>query len=127
MSFHRPAMDGLAVVVATSNLLVKFNFWVMMCNISTMFIYPTSQSELVRTARGIRTQAQFAKLLGCDRSCLSRYEREQLGAPPAVISQCLRIVASAASAPEGVQRSHGRVLAQARRLVAELELLGNVT
>jgi len=92
-----------------------------------MFVYPTSQGELVRTARGIRTQAQFAKLLGCDRSCLSRYEREQLGAPPAVISQCLRIVASIASGREGAQRLHGRALAQARRLVAELELLEEVS
>src|SRR2546427_3123093 len=49
--------------------------------------FPTRQSELIRQARGQRTQAEFAKLLGVDRSCLSRYEREQLGAPTSVINQ----------------------------------------
>lgn len=94
-----------------------------MCNISTMFVYPTSQAELVRAARGDRTQAEFAELLGCDRSCLSRYEREQLGAPPAVINQCLRIVAMTAVASGGRPKPYERALLQARRVVAELEML----
>ncbi len=88
-----------------------------------MFVYPTSQAELVRAARGDRTQAEFAQLLGCDRSCLSRYEREQLGAPPAVISQCLRIVAMSAVARGGGPRPYERALVQARRVVEELEML----
>lgn len=88
-----------------------------------MFVYPTSQAELVRAARGDRTQAEFAELLGCDRSCLSRYEREQLGAPPAVINQCLRIVAMTAVASGGRPKPYERALLQARRVVAELEML----
>ncbi len=88
-----------------------------------MFVYPTSQAELVRAARGDRTQAEFAQLLGCDRSCLSRYEREQLGAPPAVISECLRIVATAAATRGVSPKPYERALLQARRVVAELEML----
>ena len=93
------------------------------CNISTMFEYPTSQGELIRAARGSRTQAEFAKLLRCDRSCLSRYEREQLGAPPMVINLCLRIVASSMASAEVGSNAYARVLQQARRVVAELEML----
>ena len=93
------------------------------CNISTMFAYPTSQADLIRTARGTRTQAEFAKLLGCDRSCLSRYEREQLGASPTVINQCLRIVASSMAGAEVSPKPYQRALQQARRVVAELEML----
>jgi len=56
--------------------------------------FPTRQSELLRQARGARTQAEFAKVLKVDRSCLSRYEREQLGAPTAVINHCLGAIAA---------------------------------
>ncbi|WP_338025276.1 helix-turn-helix transcriptional regulator [Acidovorax kalamii] len=96
-----------------------------MCNSRTMFVYPTSQGELIRAARGTRTQAEFAKLLGCDRSCLSRYEREQLGASPMVISRCLDIVAKSMRSSEETPRPYERALAQARRVVAELERLGD--
>jgi len=44
-------------------------------------------------ARGASTQAEFAKRLGVDRTCLSRYEREQLGAPTSVLNYCLKTVA----------------------------------
>ena len=91
-----------------------------------MFFYPTSQAELVRAARGTSTQAEFAKLLGCDRSCLSRYEREQLGAPPAVISQCLRIVAKSMKRPDQNFKPYERALMQARSVVSELEKLEEV-
>ena len=47
-----------------------------------MISYPQTQSELIKLARGDMSQVEFARLLGCDRSCLSRYEREVLGAPP---------------------------------------------
>lgn len=89
-----------------------------------MFVYPTSQGELIRAARGTRTQVEFARLLGCDRSCLSRYEREQLGASPMVISRCLDIVAKSMRGCGEVSKPYERALLQARRVVAELEMLG---
>lgn len=57
-------------------------------------MFPTSQGELIKQARGSRTQAEFAKVLGVDRSCLSRYERELLGAPTTVINHCLCAIAA---------------------------------
>ena len=94
-----------------------------MCNISTMFAFPQSQSELIKSARGARSQAEFSRLLGCDRSCLSRYESETLGAPPHVITHCLQIVASKLQTAEQPARPFERVLGLARQAVAELELL----
>ncbi|HQT51765.1 MAG: hypothetical protein B7X79_01245 [Acidovorax sp. 17-64-282] len=88
-----------------------------------MFVYPTTQAELIRTARGTNTQAEFAKLLGCDRSCLSRYEREELGASPSVISHCLRIVAKSIASSTTKPKPYERALLQARRVVEELEML----
>lgn len=84
---------------------------------------PKSQSELIRTARGKRSQAEFSKTLGCDRSCLSRYEHETLGAPPQVITKCLQIVASMQQRSDLNGRPVDRALDLARRAVAELELL----
>lgn len=57
------------------------------------YVFPTSQRDLLIAARGTATQAEFAKRLGVDRSCLSRYEREQLGAPTSVLNYCLKAVA----------------------------------
>ena len=54
---------------------------------------PNSQGELIRTVRGKRSQSEFARTLGCDRSCLSRYENESLGAPTSVINFCLKAIA----------------------------------
>lgn len=66
-----------------------------MCNYSNMTVaFPTSQRELLIAARGALTQAEFAKRLGVDRSCLSRYEHEQLGAPTSVLNFCLQAVAA---------------------------------
>ncbi|SFV01375.1 hypothetical protein SAMN04489707_10776 [Paenacidovorax caeni] len=84
---------------------------------------PKSQSELIRTARGERSQAEFSKALGCDRSCLSRYERETLGAPPHVITRCLQIVAAMPQTSDLKGRPVDRALDLARQAVAELELL----
>lgn len=84
---------------------------------------PRSQSELIRTARGERSQAEFSKTLGCDRSCLSRYERETLGAPPQVITRCLQIVAAMQQTSDLQGRPVDRALDLARQAVAELELL----
>lgn len=62
------------------------------------FSYPKSQSELLRVARGDLTQAEFARELRVDRTCLCRYERERLGAPSRVINHCLERVAAMAAA-----------------------------
>ena len=54
---------------------------------------PASQGDLIRAARGELTQSEFAKRLGVHASCLSRYEREQLGAPTKVLNFCLKTLA----------------------------------
>lgn len=84
---------------------------------------PITQGELIRSARGDLSQAVFARQLGVDRSCLSRYESEGLGAPPSVINACLRMAAERATdgsiEPADVALDHA--LASARSLVNELE------
>jgi hypothetical protein len=55
--------------------------------------FPTTQRELLLLARGSVSQDAFARRLGVDRSCLSRYERERLGVPISVLIQCLSLVA----------------------------------
>jgi hypothetical protein len=62
--------------------------------LSHIMTVPTSQSELLRRARGALSQAAFARQLGVDRTCLCRYESEALGAPTAVLNKCLRILAA---------------------------------
>jgi len=77
-------------------------------------MFPTTQAELIRAARAERSQAEFARMLGVDRTCLSRYEREILGAPPSVISHCLMEIgrregdAAAGSQPVDVALRHAR-------------------
>lgn len=93
------------------------------CNIRTMQRYPESQSELIKWARGVRSQAEFARLLGCDRSCLSRYEREVLGAPPHVISKCLQLVAASLSGKQTQWQPFDKALTHVRQAMAELERL----
>jgi predicted transcriptional regulator len=84
--------------------------------------FPLSQGELIRCARGEVSQTQFAKTLGVDRSCLSRYESEKLGAPTAVLNHCLRAVA-AQMEDEGApfEGPLQQALRSARKVVAELE------
>lgn len=65
-------------------------------------LIPNSQGELIRTVRGKRSQSEFAKALGCDRSCLSRYESESLGVPTSVINYCLKAISSELSQQGGV-------------------------
>lgn len=84
---------------------------------------PLSQGELIRSARGDKTQAEFARVLGCDRSCLSRYEHEALGAPTTVINYCLKAVATAFQRSGGMPLPIGAALKYAREAVAELEKL----
>ena len=81
---------------------------------------PTSQGELIRSARGDRTQKEFAQLLGIDRTCLSRYESEALGAPTAVINHCLRslsLTSGSGATPWPLEQA----LTQARLVVSSLE------
>lgn len=40
------------------------------------------------------SQADFARVLKVDRSCLSRYESERLGAPTSVLNHCLGAIAA---------------------------------
>ncbi len=63
------------------------------CAVIAHMLIPRSQGELIRTVRGKRSQSEFARALGCDRSCLSRYENESLGAPTSVINFCLQAIA----------------------------------
>lgn len=86
-----------------------------------MIEFPASQAELIRMARGIRSQAEFANELGVDRSCLSRYEREILGAPPSVITRCLREVVQQLHTADAAAAPLYRVLANAREVVTGLE------
>lgn len=87
---------------------------------------PSRQAELIKAARGDRTQAEFARALGVDRTCLSRYEREILGAPPSVINHCLAEVARQQGKVSGVTPVD-QALAQARELVKVLESLSGPT
>ena len=82
--------------------------------------FPTSQGQLIRAVRGERTQAEFARALRIDRSCLSRYESEALGAPTAVINHCLAALASSL-ATAGSKWLVEEALEHARLTVASLE------
>jgi hypothetical protein len=69
------------------------------------------------------SQTQFAKVLGVDRTCLSRYEGEKLGAPTSVLNYCLRAVAAQMGKESpGQEQPLERVLRSARDVVAGLEL-----
>lgn len=85
--------------------------------------YPVSQRELIRAARGQMSKTAFAKVLGVDRSCLSRYEGEKLGAPTSVLNHCLRAVAAQLGdeSPQDEQPLE-RVLRSAREVVSGLEV-----
>lgn len=82
--------------------------------------FPTSQRELLIAARGTSTQAEFAKRLGVDRSCLSRYEREQLGAPTSVLNYCLKAFAELHLGVEGASILQ-QALTHVRRAADTLE------
>lgn len=72
-------------------------------------------------ARGGRTKTAFAKVLNVDRTCLSRYESEQLGAPTAVLNHCLRAIAAQHGAPGTEATPVDRALQLTRDAVRELE------
>lgn len=86
-----------------------------------VYHFPTSQSELIRTARADATQVAFAKALGVDRSCLSRYESETLGAPTSVLNHCLKVIAQHAAMDGEPTNEIQRALLHARQAVAALE------
>jgi DNA-binding XRE family transcriptional regulator len=89
--------------------------------------FPTSQKQLIRTARSDATQAEFAKKLGVDRSCLSRYESEALGAPTSVINACLQLLAARASGRKPSSSPIEQALVHARQAVEALEAAANTT
>lgn len=83
--------------------------------------FPRSQGELIRSARGNLTQRDFANELGVERSCLSRYEREKLGAPTKVLNHCLRAIAAQIGDPGQAGRDVEQALVHARQAVSLLE------
>lgn len=87
--------------------------------------FPLTQSELIRLARGERSQGEFASVLGLTQGTLSKYEREKLGAPPEVINHCLQHVAKLLG--EGPSAGPvARALQCTRQAVAELERIGGL-
>lgn len=90
-----------------------------------MLQLPQSQGDLIRTVRGERSQAEFARLLGCDRSCLSRYEREALGAPTEVINFCLRALVAHPESPSSNSDPLAQALGHVRRAVVALETIAS--
>ena len=84
-------------------------------------MYPTRQADLIRAARADLSQAEFARRLGVDRTCLSRYEREVLGAPPSVINHCLAEISRLAGQQDAGAQSVAGALTRARELVRVLE------
>lgn len=83
--------------------------------------FPRSQGELIKRARGGNTQSAFAKELGVDRTCLSRYESEKLGAPTKVLNYCLRAIAAHAGVAEAGGRPVELALEHVRQAVGFLE------
>jgi len=83
--------------------------------------FPTSQGELIKLVRGEKAQSAFAKELGVDRTCLSRYETERLGAPTKVLNYCLRAIAARLGQTEEGVRPVERALEHARQAVGFLE------
>ncbi len=83
--------------------------------------FPTSQGELIKRARGEKPQSAFAKELGVDRTCLSRYEREKLGAPTKVLNYCLRAIAAHAGQGDAEGRPVEQALEHVRQAADFLE------
>jgi DNA-binding XRE family transcriptional regulator len=83
--------------------------------------FPMSQGELIKRARGEKAQTTFAKELGVDRTCLSRYESEKLGAPTKVLNYCLRAIAAHDEQSEAAGHPVAQALEHVRRAVDFLE------
>jgi len=82
---------------------------------------PSSQGDLIRAVRANRTQAEFALALGVDRSCLSRYESEALGAPTSVINHCLAEIARTMNGVAAETSPIAQALVHAHEVVGVLE------
>lgn len=95
--------------------------WTCFNNTVDGFEFPRSQRELIRAARAEATQVAFAKRLGVDRSCLSRYESEALGAPTSVLNHCLKFIAARAAASAAPVTDVQRALRYAQQVVIALE------
>jgi hypothetical protein len=67
------------------------------------------------------TQADFARVLKVSRSCLSRYESEQLGAPTSVINYCLGAIAAQLSGQAANESPLDRALRLSRDTTRQLE------
>lgn len=92
--------------------------------ITHTFTVPRSQGELIRKVRAQRTQMEFAQTLGVERSCLSRYESEALGAPASVINYCLNELAEAAEMSVNQNWPIDQALQYAKATVQALERIG---
>lgn len=77
----------------------------------------------MRWARGDATQADFAALAGVNKSSLSRYETEKLGAPTRLINYCLARLAEAVSEHSHTESPLESALENAKRTVQLLEEL----
>lgn len=86
--------------------------------------FPRSQKALIAAARADRTQAEFAREFRIDRSLLSRYENEKLGAPVEVITRCLEIVSDQLSGTATSGGLASTALFHARAAVTAIERLG---
>jgi DNA-binding XRE family transcriptional regulator len=83
--------------------------------------FPTTQGELIRRARGVKSQTAFAKELGVGRTSLCRYESELSGAPTKVINFCLSAVAAQAGQSGTGSRPVEQALDHVRQAVGYLE------
>jgi len=54
----------------------------------------TTVAKLIRTARNIHSQKEFAQILGVKQSSISRYERGKANPSVHVIEHCMRLVHS---------------------------------
>lgn len=88
----------------------------------TVFTLPKTQGELIRRARGTLTQTEFARKLGVERSCLSRYEREKLGAPVKVLNHCLGAIEAQMRTSLASFQGIEQALLHARQTVSLLEV-----
>ncbi|XHS79313.1 transcriptional regulator [Burkholderiaceae bacterium UC74_6] len=85
------------------------------------FSFPVTQGELIKRVRADQTQVAFARTLEVSRSCLSRYESEQLGAPTEVINYCLRAIAAQLSGQSAEANPLERALQLSRDTTRHLE------
>jgi hypothetical protein len=89
-------------------------------NRNVSIVFPTTQSALIKLARGSQSMTEFAQVLGVHRSSVSRYESEAIGAPPRVINHCLSAIAARGDVRVGRAEIVG-ALASAREVVGLLE------